>query len=36
MKDIFPDAEIEQDKSTFALKDQYLNLKDAKQVLKVI
>jgi len=36
MKDIFPDAEIEQDDSTFSLKHENLNLKDTKQVLKII
>ena len=36
MKDIFPDAEIEQDESTFSLKDKNLNLEDTKQVLKII
>ena len=35
MKDIFPDAEIEQDKSTFSLKHKNLNLEDTKQVLKI-
>ena len=35
MKDIFPDAEIEQDESTFSLKHKNLNLEDAKQVLKI-
>jgi len=35
MKDIFPDAEIEQDESAFSLKHKNLNLEDAKQVLKI-
>ena len=35
MKDIFPDAEIEQDESTFSLKHKNLNLEDTKQVLKI-
>jgi len=35
MKDIFPDAEIEQDKSAFSLKHKNLNLEDTKQVLKI-
>jgi len=35
MKDIFPDAEIEQDASTFSLKHKNLNLEDTKQVLKI-
>jgi len=35
MKDIFPDAEIEQDVSTFTLKHKNLNLDDTKQVLKI-
>jgi len=35
MKDIFPDAEIEQDESTFSLKHNNLNLDDTKQVLKI-
>ncbi len=35
MKNIFPDAEIEQDESTFSLKHKNLNLEDAKQVLKI-
>jgi len=35
MKEIFPDAEIEQDESTFSLKHKNLNLDDTKQVLKV-
>jgi len=35
MKDIFPNAEIEQDESTFSLKHKNLNLEDAKQVLKI-
>jgi len=34
MKDIFPDAEIAQDESTFSLKNKNLNLEDTKQVLK--
>ncbi|MDC3121775.1 DUF3153 domain-containing protein [Prochlorococcus sp. AH-716-J21] len=34
MKDIFPDAKIEQDESTFSLKHKNLNLDDTKQVLK--
>jgi len=36
MKDIFPDAEIEQDESTFSLKHKNLNIEDTKQVLKII
>ena len=35
MKDIFHDAEIEQDESTFSLKHKNLNLEDTKQVLKI-
>ena len=35
MKDFFPDAEIEQDESTFSLKHKNLNLEDTKQVLKI-
>ena len=35
MKDIFPDAEIEQDESAFSLKHKNLNLEDTKQVLKI-
>ena len=35
MKEIFPDAEIEQDESTFSLKHKNLNLEDTKQVLKI-
>ena len=35
MKDIFPDAEIEQDESTFSLKHKNLKLEDTKQVLKI-
>ena len=35
MKDIFPDAEIEQEESTFSLKHKNLNLEDTKQVLKI-
>ena len=35
MKDIFPDAEIEQGESTFSLKHKNLNLEDTKQVLKI-
>jgi len=35
MKDIFPDAEIEQDESTFSLKHKNLNLEDTKQVLQI-
>jgi len=34
MKDIFPDAKIEQDESTFSLKHKNLNLDDTKKVLK--
>ena len=34
MKEIFPDAEIEQDESTFSLKNKNLNLENTKQVLK--
>ena len=36
MKDIFPDAEIEKDESSFSLKNKNLNLDKTKQVLKVI
>jgi hypothetical protein len=35
MKDVFPNAEIEQDESTFSLKHKNLNLEDTKQVLKI-
>ena len=35
MKDIFPDAEIEQDESTFSLKHKNLNLEETKQILKI-
>ena len=35
MKDMFPDAEIEQDESDFSLKHKNLNLEDTKQVLKI-
>jgi len=35
MKDIFPDAEIEQGESTFSLKNKNLNFEDTKQVLKI-
>ena len=35
MKDIFPDAEIEQKESTFSLKHKNVNLADTKQVLKL-
>jgi hypothetical protein len=35
IKDIFPDAEIEQGESTFSLKHKNLNLEDTKQVLKL-
>jgi len=35
MKDIFPDAEIKQDESTFSLKHKNLNLEDTKQVLEI-
>ena len=35
MKDIFPNAEIEQDESTFSLKHKNLNLEDTKKVLKI-
>ena len=35
IKDIYPDAEIEQDESTFSLKHKNLNLDDIKQVLKI-
>ena len=35
MKDIFPDAKIEQDDSTFSLKHKNLNLEDIKRVLKI-
>jgi len=34
MKDIFPDAEIEQNESNFSLKHKNLNLEETKQVLK--
>ena len=36
IKDIFSDAEIVQDDSTFSLKNKNLNLENAKQVLKTI
>jgi len=35
MKGIFPDAEIEENESTFSLKHKNLNLEDTKQVLKL-
>ncbi len=35
IKDIFPNAEIEQDESTFSMKHKNLNLEDTKQVLKI-
>jgi len=35
IKDIFPDAEIKQDESSFSLKHKNLNLEDTKQVLKI-
>ena len=35
IKDIFPNAEIEQDESTFSMKHKNLNLEDIKQVLKI-
>ena len=35
IKNIFPDAEIEQDESTFSLKHKNLNLEDTNQVLKI-
>ncbi len=35
MKDIFPDAEFEQDESTFSLKHKNLNLEDIKEVLEI-
>ncbi len=35
IKEIFPDAEIEQGESTFSLKHKNLNLEDTKQVLKI-
>ena len=35
MKDIFPEAEIEQEESTFSLKHKNLNLEDTKQVHKI-
>ena len=35
MKDIFPDAEIEKEESSFSLKHKNLNLEDTKQVLKI-
>ncbi len=35
MNDIFPNAEIEQEESTFSLKHKNLNLEDIKQVLKI-
>ena len=35
MKDIFPNAEIEQDESTFSLRHRNLNLEDTKQILKI-
>ncbi len=36
IKDIFPDAEITQEESTFSLKNKNLNLEKTKQVLKLI
>jgi len=36
IKDIFPDAEIAQEESTFYLKNKNLNLDNTKQVLKII
>ena len=36
IKAIFPDAEIVQEESSFSLKNKNLNLKDTKQVLKII
>ena len=36
IKDIFPDAEILQDESTFSLKNKNLNLENTKQLLKSI
>ncbi len=36
IKDIFPDAEIAQDASTFSLKNKNLNLENTNQVLKII
>ena len=36
IKDIFPNAEFKQDKSTFALKNKNLNLESTKKVLKII
>ena len=36
MKDIFPDAEIGQEASTFSMKNKNLDLENTKQVLKII
>jgi len=36
IKDIFPDAEIAQEESTFSLRNTNLNLEDTKQVLTII
>jgi len=36
MKDIFPNAEIRQEESTFSMKNKNLDLENTKQVLKVI
>ena len=36
IKDIFPDAEITQEESTFSLKNKNLNLEDTKKVLRII
>ena len=36
IKDIFPNAEITQEESTFSLKNKNLNLDNTKQVLKII
>ncbi len=36
IKDIFPDAEIAQEESTFSLKNKNLNLENTKQILKII
>ncbi len=36
MKDIFPDAKITQEESSFSLKNKNLNLKDTEKVVKII
>ena len=35
IKDIFPDAEIAEEKSSFSIKNKNLNLEDTKKVLKI-